>query len=121
MSLAFSSALQIAARIRQRELSALEALDYFKQRVEGLNARINAIVVFDWERAYHSARAADAALAAGAIPGPLHGVPITVKESFDVAGLPTTRGEPVRCRTSVFGSYVALSAYAARSPVFCGS
>ena len=98
MSLAFSSALQIAARIRQRELSAVEALDYFKQRVERLNARINAIVVFDWERAYHSARAADAALAAGAIPGPLHGVPITVKESFDVAGLPTTRGEPELAR-----------------------
>jgi amidase len=92
--LCFSSALEIAARIRNRELSAVEALDYFSRRVQRFNASINAIVVLDWERAQASARAADAALSSGAIPGPLHGVPFTVKESFDVAGLPATRGDP---------------------------
>jgi amidase len=93
-ALCFSGAAAIAARIRSKELSAVEALDYFRARIERFNAGINAVVVLDWERAYRSARACDAALANGAMVGPLHGVPMTIKESFDVAGLATTRGDP---------------------------
>jgi amidase len=92
--LCFQSALQIAAQLRQRQLSAVECLEYFRARVERLNPALNAIVVFDWERAREGARRADQTLAQGLPCGPLHGVPMTVKESFDVANLPTTWGDP---------------------------
>jgi amidase len=92
--LCFQSALQIAAQLRQRQLSAVECLEYFRARVERLNPALNAIVVFDWERAREDARRADQTLAQGLPCGPLHGVPMTIKESFDVANLPTTWGDP---------------------------
>jgi amidase len=92
--LCFQSALQIAAQLRQRQLSAVECLEYFRARVERLNPALNAIVVFDWERAREGARRADQTLAQGLPCGPLHGVPMTIKESFDVANLPTTWGDP---------------------------
>jgi amidase len=92
-SLCFQSALHIAARVRRRELGAVECLEYFRARVERHNPALNAIVVCDWERAYEDARRADQALAQGLPCGPLHGVPMTIKESFDVAGLPTTWGD----------------------------
>jgi amidase len=92
-SLCFESALRIAAQLRNRELRAVECLEYFRARVERLNPALNAIVVLDWERAYESARRADQALAQGQPVGALHGVPMTIKESYDVAGLPTTWGD----------------------------
>ena len=92
-SLCFESALHIAAQLRRRELSAVECLEYLRARVERLNPALNAIVVLDWERAYAAARQADRALASGQALGPLHGVPMTIKESYDVAGLPTTWGD----------------------------
>ena len=64
------------------------------RRVERFNPDLNAIVVFDFERARTRAREADAALARGEVWGPLHGLPMTVKDSYDVAGLPTTWGVP---------------------------
>jgi amidase len=91
--LCFQSALAIAAQIRRGELSSVECLEYFRERVARLNPLLNAIVVFDWERAFDSARQADRTLAQGLPCGPLHGVPMTIKESFDVAGLPTTWGD----------------------------
>ena len=92
-SLCFESAQRIALQLRRRELSAVECLEYFRARVERLNPAINAIIVTDWQRACESARLADQALAQGRPVGQLHGVPMTVKESFDVAGLPTTWGD----------------------------
>jgi amidase len=92
-SLCFQSALHIAAQLRNREIGAVECLEYFRARVERLNTVLNAVVVLDWERAFACARQADDALARGLPCGPLHGVPMTIKESFDVAGLPTTWGD----------------------------
>jgi amidase len=91
-SLCFRSAVEIAAAIRRREISSLECLEYFHGRIERFNSTLNAIVVFDWDRAREAAREADRT--ASTPRGPLHGVPMTVKESFDVAGLPTTFGDP---------------------------
>jgi amidase len=90
----FQSAAAIAQLIRDRKISAVEALDYFLARVDKHNPRLNAIIWLDAERARERARAADAALARGEIYGPLHGVPMTIKESFNVAGSPTTWGDP---------------------------
>jgi amidase len=92
--LAWLSGRQLAARIRRGDVSSLEALDAFAARIERLNPALGAIVCTDLPRARRLARAADRARAKGAALGPLHGVPMTVKESFDVPGLPTTVGFP---------------------------
>ena len=91
-ALAYLPAFELALRIRRREISATELLRHYLHRVARLNPALNAIVVHDTERALQRAQQADAALARGELWGPLHGVPITVKESFNIAGLPTTFG-----------------------------
>ncbi len=91
---AYQSATQLAQAIARREVSAVELLEYYLGRVDQFNERINAVVVDDRDRAREAAVAADSALARGAFCGPLHGVPMTVKESYNVTGLPTTHGVP---------------------------
>ncbi|WGF88512.1 amidase [Marinivivus vitaminiproducens] len=90
----FRSASELAGMIRERAIGAQDLLELHLERVDRLNPELNAIVVQDREAARRRAREADEALAQGRVWGPLHGVPITVKESFDVAGLPSTWGEP---------------------------
>ena len=91
---AYSSAIAIAEKIRQGEASSREVVDYFLARVERLDKPINSVVTLDAERARKDADAADAARARGEIGGPLHGVPMTVKDSFQTAGMRTTSGAP---------------------------
>ncbi len=90
--IAFSSAKKLASRIRRRSIGCLELLDFFLDRVRRYNPALNAIVAIDIEGARRKAKAADRAIRNGKALGPLHGVPMTVKESFDIAGLPTTFG-----------------------------
>ena len=90
--LAFLPATELALRLRRRELSSVELLQHYLARIARLNPALNAVVVLDAERALQRARAADEALAHGEVWGPLHGLPMTVKESFDVPGLATTWG-----------------------------
>jgi amidase len=90
----FRSAKQLASDIRRRKIGCLEALDVFLGRMDRFNPKLNAIVVTDVEGARRRARRADAALRKGKVWGPLHGVPMTIKESYDVAGMPTTWGLP---------------------------
>jgi amidase len=90
----FRSARQLAADIRKKKIGCLELLDLYLARVEKYDDALNAVVVRDFERARTRARAADRALAKRQAWGPLHGVPMTIKESYDVAGLPTTWGVP---------------------------
>lgn len=92
--LAFTGAAELARRIARRELGARELLDHLAARVERLNPALNAIVTLDLERARAAADAADAAVARGDVLGALHGVPMTVKDSFETAGLRTTSGAP---------------------------
>ncbi len=94
LPIAFRSAKELAAMIRRKKIGCLELLDLYLERVERYNPRINAVVFMDAEGARKRAKAADRALARGEIWGPLHGVPMTIKESFDVAGMPTTWGVP---------------------------
>jgi len=89
---AFRSATALAAAIRAREIGSRELLEHYLKRVERHNPALNAIIVSDLRRARQRADEADAALARGESWGPLHGLPMTVKESFDVIGLPTTWG-----------------------------
>src|SRR6516225_8865506 len=90
----FKSAVEIARLIREREVRATEALEHFLARVEKYNPNLNAVIWLDVGRARERAKAADAALAKGEVWGPLHGVPMTIKESYNVAGSPTTWGDP---------------------------
>src|SRR5437899_1488527 len=90
----FRSARQLAADIKKKKIGCLELLDLYLARVEKYDGALNAVVVRDFERARTRARAADRALAKRDVWGPLHGVPMTIKESYDVAGLPTTWGVP---------------------------
>ena len=92
--LAYSSAIAIAKKIRRRELSSREAVDYFLARVAALDKPINSVVTIDAVRARAEADAADASLARGEVRGPLHGVPMTIKDSFQTAGMRTTSGAP---------------------------
>src|SRR5258705_9439857 len=94
LDLPFRSAKQLAADIRRKKIGCLELLDTYLARVDKYNPRLNAIVVTDRDGARRRARAADAALKKGKVWGPLHGVPMTVKESYDVVGMPTTWGAP---------------------------
>ncbi len=90
----FASASELARGIRDREFTSEELLDTYLGRVREHNPALNAIVVLREEEAREAAGAADAALARGHRPGPLHGVPMTVKESFNLTGTPTTYGLP---------------------------
>ena len=96
--LSFASATTLARMIRAKEIGCLELLDHYLQRVDTLNAPLNAIVFQDREAARIRAEAADAALARGESWGPLHGVPMTIKESYDGVGMPTTWGVPAQTR-----------------------
>jgi amidase len=88
------SAGELAQAIRGGEVSSREALDHFLERVARLDGPINAVVTIDAERARAEADAADALVARGGELGPLHGVPMTVKDSFSTKGMRTTSGAP---------------------------
>ena len=88
----FRSATELAALIRERQISSLELTRLYIERIERLDSAINAVPVRIFDRALADAAAADAALARGDAPGPLHGVPMTIKESYVLAGTPATWG-----------------------------
>jgi len=90
----FRSGKELATDIRKKKIGCLELLDLYLSRVEQHNPALNAIVAMDVEGARKRARAADRALARKQPWGPLHGVPMTIKESYDVVGMPTTWGIP---------------------------
>jgi amidase len=87
----FATAVELSAALKARKVSAVELAQDAIARIERHDGKINAICVRDFSRALDAARAADAALARGENK-PLLGLPLTVKESYNVAGLPTTWG-----------------------------
>lgn len=88
----FSSATQIAKLIQSRKISAVEITKAYIDRIHQVNHKINAVVTTCFERAIKEAEAADKALARGSILGPLHGVPMTIKDSIDTAEVISTGG-----------------------------
>ena len=91
--LAYRTASDLVKAIAGRQVSSRELVDSAISRIEALDPKINAVVVREFDRARIAADAADAALARGE-QRPLLGLPMTVKEQFNVAGLPTTWGAP---------------------------
>lgn len=96
----FASATALIAALRRREFSSRELLEHYLGRVERYHPALNAVVTLDAERALAATDAADAALARGESTGPLHGLPVTVKDCLETAGLRTTVG------AEVFADYV---------------
>jgi len=92
-NLEYRSATELVAALAGKRISSVELTDFSISRIEANDKSINAVVVRDFDRARIGAAAADAALARGE-RRPLLGLPMTVKEQFNVAGLPTTWGDP---------------------------
>jgi amidase len=95
------SATELAQRIAQRDLSSTEVVNAHLARIEAVNPALNAIVRVLADEARSAAELADRRLASGEKVGPLHGVPFTVKENIDMAGLPTTWGVPALAQAVV--------------------
>src|SRR5262247_2962227 len=81
-----------ALALRDRRVSATEVVEAHLQRIEAVNPALNAVVQVAGDRARLEALAADQALARGELRGPLHGVPMTIKDSLDTAGVISTGG-----------------------------
>ena len=94
-NLASLSASNLVKALKKKKISSLELLEFYIERYKRLNPRINAIVATDFENARKRARAADAAFARGEDWGPLHGLPMTIKDNIEVVGMPTTYGMPL--------------------------
>ncbi len=88
----FMSATKLAGLIRDKKVSAVEAVKAYYARIDAVNPQLNAVVQFCRERALKEAAEADAALAKGQLRGALHGVPMTIKDSLDTAGVVSTAG-----------------------------
>jgi amidase len=116
---AYTSAGETVAALAARTISSLELVDAAIARIEAHDGRTNAVVVRDFERARQAARAADAALARGE-SGPLLGLPFTTKESFAVAGLPTTWGMPAFKELPVERDALAVERLKRAGGVFLG-
>jgi amidase len=101
MDLVFSSTTDLVAAIAARKISSVEALDSHLAQIDRHNEAVNAVVNLDREDARGRAKEADAALARGDVLGPLHGVPFTLKDMHETAGMKTTVGFPP------FADYVA--------------
>ena len=91
----FAPARDLVRRLVERELSAEELMTRFLDRIAAVNPTVNAIVTLVPEVALEGARAADAALARGEPPGPLHGLPIACKDLTLTRGIRTTFGSPI--------------------------
>jgi amidase len=92
--LALLPAADLVELLQAKKVSSRELLDGYLDRVERFNPALNAIVTLDVDRARERAAAADEATARGESWGPMHGLPITVKDVFETAGLRTTCGNP---------------------------
>ena len=93
--LAFASIADLAPRLAARDISPVEVTDAALARLEQLEPKLNAFITVTAESARHAARAAEAAIQAGHYLGPLHGIPVAIKDLFATRGVATTFGSPL--------------------------
>src|SRR5256885_11266996 len=93
--LCFLTAVELAERIRRRDVSVTEVVRAHLAQIERVNPKVNAIVTLTAERALDDARDKDARLARGERPGPLFGLPIAHKDLVPTRGIRTTWGSPI--------------------------
>jgi len=92
---AFKSAVKLLKAINEKVISASELLEFYIERYERFNKQLNAVVDTNFENARKQAKQSDEALLKGHNWGPLHGLPITIKDCIEVAGMHTTWGSPI--------------------------
>ena len=93
--LALRSATELVAALKSGTVGSRELLEVYLERIARLNPPLNAVVTLDAERARKAADAADHARSRGQSLGPLHGLPMTVKDTLETAGIRTTAGAPI--------------------------
>ena len=118
--LGFKTAVELASMLRSKTVGSEELTRYYISRIEKYDGRLNAVVVRDFDRALAAAKAADEALARGDSLGPLHGLPMTIKESYDIAGLPTTWGDPAAAQNIARADAVVVERYKRAGAHFMG-
>ena len=91
----YQEATTLAELIRNKEISSVEVVQAHLDRIAEVNPRINGIVTLMGEQALISAALADKAVSKGDSLGPLHGVPFSIKDAIDTAGIPTKRGSKI--------------------------
>jgi len=112
MDIAFWSATKLVRALRAKKIGALELLELYAARIARHDRVLNSLCLLDLDAARKRARGLDrAAGRAGAKPGPLAGLPMTVKESFDLAGHPTTWGLPEHKENRAAGNALAVERF----------
>jgi len=109
--IAFLSAHRLVEKIKRKEIRSESLLELYIERYNQHNSKINAIVATDLDNARKRARQADEALARGEDWGPLHGLPLTIKDTFEVVGMPTVSGAPGRADYFPEQNAVAVQRY----------
>ena len=92
MSSGHATLLQVAGLIQKQEVSPVEVVDACLKRIEDLHPKLNAFITVLAEQAREQAREAEAEIKAGKWRGPLHGIPVGIKDFYDTAGIKTTAG-----------------------------
>jgi len=110
-SLPFRSASELVSLLSAKKISSEELLDLYVARIDKYNPKVNAVIAMDIAGARKKARQADEAIAKGKKLGPLHGLPVTIKDSFDLAGLPATWGVPELRDHRPAGNALAVQRY----------
>jgi amidase len=118
--LCFRPATELAGMLRAREISARELLEAHLERIERLNPAINAVVTLDADGARSAADAADAALTAGEVVGPLHGLPVAHKDTHATGGMRTTWGSPLHADTVPLRDELIVARYKGAGAVRVG-
>ena len=88
----YSTATELAQAIREKQVSSEEVVRAHLERIQQVNGKLNAVVQLAADTALEDARRADHVLARGEAVGPLHGVPVTIKDAFETAGIISTGG-----------------------------
>lgn len=115
------SAVEMAAAISNREISPTSLIEAHLERIARLNPRLNAFVHVDVEGAQRQVQAAEAALKSGGQLGPLHGVPLSIKSSIDVAGWPCCCGSRLRANYVAEKDAVLVSRLRAAGAILLGN
>lgn len=118
--LTFAAATDIAAAITAGDISSREITEHYIQRIERLDANVNAVCVRTFEQALDAADHADVSLAKGRSLGPLHGVPMSIKESYVLADTPATWGIPAYRDNVATADGLAVARFKAAGAHFLG-
>lgn len=116
----YASATQLARAIRNREISSEEVVSAYLARIEKVNPTLNAIVQLTPDAALERARDADAATARGESWGPLHGVPVTIKDAFETAGIISAGGTKGRAEYVPQEDATGVARYKAEGAIVLG-